>query len=74
MVDIVVTDEQARAIREASGALRVRDPQGRIICAIAPRLLNGPDEIEVMRHALASNQPRYTTEQVLDHLRSLSDE
>jgi hypothetical protein len=37
MVDIVVSDEQARAIIAASGAVRVRDAQGRILCAIAPR-------------------------------------
>ncbi len=74
MVDIVVTDEQARAIREAAGALRVRDPQGRIVCAMAPRHLDAPDDVEAMRRALASDQPRYTTQQVLDHLQSLSQE
>jgi hypothetical protein len=74
MVDIVVTDEQARAIRAAAGALRVRDPQGRVICAFAPRASEGSDNVDAMQRALASDQPRYTTEQVLGHLRSLADE
>ena len=73
MVDIVVSDEQARAIIAASGAVRLRDPQGRIICAVAPRPINAADDVAEMRRALASDQPRYTTEQVIDHLQSLSD-
>jgi hypothetical protein len=73
MVDIVVSDEQARAIREASGGLRVCDPQGRVIFAVAPRSLEQPDDVDAMRRAIASSQPRYTTQQVLDHLDSLAD-
>lgn len=73
MVDIIVNDEQARAIIAASGAVRVRDAQGRILCAIAPRPLDAPDDVVEMRRALASDQPRYTTQQVIDHLQSLSD-
>ncbi len=45
MVDIIVDDEQARAIIAASGAVRVRDSAGRILCAIAPRPLDAPGNV-----------------------------
>lgn len=72
MVDIVVSDEQAREIVAGSDTIRIRDTQGRILFALPPRPSDGPDDIEAMRRALASDQPRYTTEQVLGHLQSLA--
>jgi hypothetical protein len=74
MVDIVVSDELAREILARSETVRIRDAQGRVLFALAPRPGNEPDDVGQMRRALASDQPRYTTEQVLNHLRSLSDQ
>jgi hypothetical protein len=73
MVDIVVSDEQAREILARSDTVRIRDAQGRVLFALAPRPPDAPDDVDQMRGALASDQPRYTTQQVLDHLQSLSD-
>lgn len=74
MVDVVVTDDQARDILARSDTVRICDPRGRVLYTIAARPADVPDDIADMRRALASDQPRYTTAQVLDHLRSLSNQ
>lgn len=70
MHEIILTDEQAEIARSADGPIRVRDAQGRI-CGYLTAWDFSPEEIEAAKRALASDQPRLTTKQVLEHLRSL---
>jgi hypothetical protein len=69
MTEIVVSHEQARIITEASAGVVVRDPDGNFLGYIT--LTFTVREIAAARIAAASEQPRYTTREVLDHLRSL---
>lgn len=71
MQHIVVNDEQARIIRQSSGSVEIRDASGRHLGYIAQGFTD--EDIALARQRLASSEPRYTTEQVLDHLRSLDE-
>ncbi len=69
MPHIVVDNQQAKLISEATGDIEIRDPQGRRLGYVAHGF-NGRD-IAIARQRLESDHPRYTTREVLDHLRSL---
>ena len=69
MQPIVVDDQQAKLITETKETLEIRDPQGRHIGYLAH--LYTDEDIAIARQRLASGEPRYTTQEVLDHLRSL---
>ncbi len=66
MSHIVVDDQQARLIAEATENVEIRDRQGRHIGYVAHGFSN--EDIAVARRRLASGEPRYTTPQVVDHL------
>jgi len=70
MSKIVLTQEQTQVIAEAKGTVQVQDPEGNLV-GYLERPEFSPEEIAEAKRALASNQPRYTTAQVLEHLRSL---
>ncbi len=72
MPEIVVTDEQAKLISEASLPVEVRDAAGRIL-GIISRATHGHDsgEIEEMKRRMQNPHHSYSTEEVLSHLRSL---
>jgi len=70
MREIVLTQEQTEVVAQAQDAVQVRDPKGNVLGYIEPSDFT-PEEIAEAKRALASNQPRYTTAQVLEHLRSL---
>ncbi len=69
MHHIVVDEKQAKVISEATDSIEIRDPQGRCLGYVAHGFTE--EDFSVARQRLASDEPRYTTQQVLDHLRSL---
>lgn len=69
MTSITVDDQQARVIAESGGMIEVRDRQGRCLGYISHGFT--AEEIAEAQRRRDSNEPRYTTRQVLDHLASL---
>ena len=69
MQHIVVDAQQARLISEATEGVEIRDPQGRHLGYVAHGLTD--EDLSIAKQRLASDEPRYTTLEVLDHLRSL---
>lgn len=72
MKHIVVDDKTARAIAEAGEAIELRDQQGRHLGFLTRGV--SEQDIEIARQRLASDAPRYTTQEVLDRLRSLESQ
>lgn len=74
MIRIVLDDEQAKAIIAAKDQVEVCDENGRVLGVIdraIPPARFSEEEIARAKRNLATPGPRYTTEQVLEHLRSL---
>jgi hypothetical protein len=69
MRHIVVDDQQVKLITETKDTLEIRDAQGRLLGYVAHEFTD--DDIAIAKQRLASAGPRYTTQEVLDHLRSL---
>jgi hypothetical protein len=69
MEHIVVSDEQARLICEATESVEIRDAKGAHLGYVAHGFTD--EDIAVAKQRKASNEPRYTTEQVLERPRSL---
>ena len=69
MAQIVLTDDQVRPVRAANETVEVRDRHGNLLgyVSAAP----SDEEIAAAGERLPSAGPWYTTEQVLDHLKSL---
>jgi hypothetical protein len=73
MIRIVLDNEQTKMVAQADELVEVCDGNGRVLGVLQPAL--SPRELECAakaRQALASNQPRYTTDQVLAHLDKLA--
>jgi CRISPR/Cas system-associated endonuclease Cas1 len=68
MRDVVVSDDLLRAIAESGGELRFVNARGEILGRFEPELT--AEELEEIRRRLTSSEPRYTTDQVLQRLRS----
>jgi hypothetical protein len=66
---IVVDDPQAKVISEATESVEIRDPRGRHLGYMAHRFT--AEEIAIAKDRLASDEPLYTTQEVLEHLQSL---
>jgi hypothetical protein len=69
MHHIVVDDQQAKLISEATDSVEIRDLQGRHLGYVAHVFTD--EDIAVAKARLASDEPRYTTREVLEHLQSL---
>lgn len=69
MPQIIVNDQQAKLILEAREAIAIFDQQGRQLGYVGHGFTQ--EDVAIAQHRLNSNEPRYTTQQVLDHLRSL---
>jgi hypothetical protein len=69
MPHIVIDDQQAEVILEATDSVEIRDRRGKHLGYVAHGFTD--EDIAVARQRMASNEPRYTTHEVLDHLRSL---
>ncbi|MBL8800241.1 MAG: hypothetical protein JNM56_40545 [Planctomycetia bacterium] len=70
MTHITLAEEQVRIVEQAKETIQVRDGQGKVLGCIEPSDFT-PEEIAEARRSLNSAEPRYTTSQVLEHLRSL---
>ncbi len=70
MKHIVLNDEQMKILAETPRQVEVRDSGGHLVGYLQFVGFTPADLEEAERH-LASDEPRYTTEQVLAHLRSL---
>jgi hypothetical protein len=69
MPEIVLTAEQARVVAGSLVPVMVRDGNGNTLGRIEP--IWTAEDIADAKRRLASDEPRYTTAQVLEHLRSL---
>lgn len=69
MTHLVVDDAQARTIQECSTTLEIRDRNGKHLGYVAHGF--SEEDIAIARQRMASDEPRYTTEEVLRHLQSL---
>jgi hypothetical protein len=69
MSHIVVDEQQAKLISEATGYVEIRDPQGRHIGYAAQGFTE--EDIAIAKQRMASDEDCHTTQEVLDHLRSL---
>jgi hypothetical protein len=68
MDHIVVGDQQARLILQATETVEIRDARGRHVGYVAHGLTE--EDVAIAKQRLASNEPRNSTREVLDHLRS----
>lgn len=68
---IVVDDQQRKTILEAKGSVEIRDSQGRYLGSINDGFT--PEDIELAKKSLASDSRRFTTKEVLEHLRQLPE-
>jgi hypothetical protein len=69
MPHIVVDEQQAKLISEATGNVEIRDPRGRHLGYVAHGFTD--EDIAIAKQRLESDHSRYTTREVFDHLRSL---
>ena len=69
MEHIIVNDQQAKLISEATESVEIRDARGGHFGYVAHRFTD--DDIAIAKQRRASDEPRYTAQEVLDHLRSL---
>jgi hypothetical protein len=69
VIKIVLRDEQAKAVEEATGPVELRDVRGGLVGYVS-RPVSSQD-IEDAKRRLSSSGPWFTTEQVHSHLQSL---
>lgn len=69
MVQIVVTEDQAKAIAESQERIEIVDTAGNRLGFFARPFTD--DDVANARKRAASDEPRRTTEQVIDRLNSL---
>jgi hypothetical protein len=69
MLHIVVDDQQAKLIAEATEGIEIRDPRGNHLGYVVHGF--SEDDVVIARERLASEALRFTTREVLDHLQSL---
>ncbi len=69
MEHIVVNDQQAKLIAESTQGIEIRDSKGGHLGYVAYRFTE--QDIAIAKERLASSEPRYRTQEVVDHLRSL---
>lgn len=68
MLQITLTDEQTQIVAKATTPVHVCDPAGNTLTIIQPVWTEA--DIAEAKRRLASDEPRYTTAEVLDHLRA----
>jgi hypothetical protein len=73
MAQIILNDAQASVVREAGGELEVFDGTGRMIGTLFPQAHDEAAIVAEAKRRLASPGRRYTTAEVLTHLRSLEN-
>ena len=72
MQHLIVSDEQARIISQSSEGIEIRDRNGKYLGYVAHGFSD--EDITIAKDRMASDEPRHTTREVLNHLRSLERE
>jgi CRISPR/Cas system-associated endonuclease Cas1 len=72
MTQIVLTEEQLKLLAQSGGSVEFCDSQGRHLGYLSHGFTN--EDIELAQKSLASNEPRYTTAEVLRRLKSLESQ
>jgi hypothetical protein len=72
MLQIVLTDEQAKVVASALKPVQVRDTQDKVLGWITP--IWTEQDVAKAKEILASGEAWFTTEQVLAKLRALEQE
>jgi hypothetical protein len=72
MPQIVLNDEQAKIVATALQPVQVRDAKGNVLGTIPPSWTE--EDIAEAKRRLASDEPWFTTAEVLAHVRSLKPE
>ena len=72
MRHLVVSDEQARIISQSNEGVEIRDRHGVHLGYVAHGFSD--EDIAIAKERMTSDEPRHTTRDVLDHLRSLEQE
>jgi hypothetical protein len=67
MPHIVVDDQQARVISESTGSIEIRDRTGHHVGLVFRGFSD--EEIAIAKQRMASDEPRCTTQHVLEALR-----
>ena len=67
---IVVDDEQAKIITDSSETIEIRDRAGKRLGYVAHGF--SEENLAIARQRFHSDEPRFTTQQVLAHLQSLA--
>ncbi len=68
MPHIVVDDEQARVISESVESIEIRDRSGKHLGYVAHGFAE--EDVAIAKERRASNEPRFTTREVLGHIES----
>ena len=72
MVQVMLTEEQVRLLREAFGEpVHLCDPMGKVLVKIEPEM--NQEFIAELKRRAAEPGPRYTGEQVRRHLQALQE-
>ena len=66
---VMLDDEQARIVLQSSETVELRDRHGRHLGYVAHGF--SEEDFAAARRRRESTEPRYSTQEVLDHLRSL---
>jgi hypothetical protein len=69
MVKIVADERLVRELEKVEGRVELADANG--ICVGFVTRPPSAEDIRIAKERLANNAPRFTTEEVIDHLKSL---
>jgi hypothetical protein len=71
MPHIILNEEQLKVVSSSEEAVEIRDPKGNVLAHIPPRLTQA--EFEEIKRRLASNQRRFSSQQVKEHFQALEE-
>jgi hypothetical protein len=69
MAQIILNQEQLKAVQEATGVVEIRDDRGNLLGYMTPRATQ--EQIAEAKRRLNSDGPWRTTQEVLNHLSAL---
>ena len=72
MPHIVVDDKQAQIIAGSTESVEIRDQHGKHLGYVAHQFTD--EDIAIAKRRMASDEPRYKTQEVLDHIQSLDQQ
>jgi hypothetical protein len=77
MTTIPVPSAVAEQLRNATSPAQLVDERGRVLGSFSPAVSAGleltPEELAELKRRMASPGPRYSTEQVIEHLRAMEN-